>query len=400
MLTFLVKQVDFFVNPCENKRTFMLLYVRIPEALKARVDQLVVRGLYSDVSAAVAVALENLLMAEDEHSQAQAPQPVAAESKPEGAEPEPTAKPKAAGRKYSKEAATTPRPALERPTVLNWVEPPFVPEDLITPMPADLFRVGQLVPVERWIFGQQNRLLPAKINTRLFVMLVAARKTEIELFEAASAISAQAVAVFSFLNDLDERFGLGKDDQLTTGFPEPDSEKAVSRYANHFAAYESTQGNLTGMLLQWKFAGIKRAKNKTYLLPTKSCLDFAALRNPLLDQPVAQKPAEKFSAEETAWLLEHISSHVPVEASAFRTILEGLHARCSTPDALDRYVRENAKEKADVTEAFVSTQRSGAVSRMADLGLVRRQRDGTKVSYETTDLGTAWLEKQGANILR
>ena len=92
-------------------------------------------------------------------------------------------------------------------------------------------------------------------------------------------------------------------------------------------------------------------------------------------------------------MLDHVASNVPVEASAFRTILEGLHARCNTPDALDKYVRENAKEKPEVTDAFVSTQRSGAVTRMADIGLVRRQRDGTKVTYEITDLATGWLEK-------
>jgi hypothetical protein len=378
----------------------MLIYVRIPECLKTRVDDLVSRGLYSDLSAAVTVALQNLLLAEDEYGQVPPPKSAPAESRPKALEPKPTPAPTVVGRKPRNDGVAGDRAAAARPSILRWVKAPSISEDLIVPLPADLFRVGQRVPVERWVFGQQNRVLPAKINTRLFVMLVSERKSEIELFEAASAISAQAAGVFTLLNELDQRFGHGKDDQLTTGFPEPGSDKAMSRYANHFAAYESTQGNLTGMLLQWKFVGVKRAKNKTYLLPTKACVDFAALANPLLDQPVAEKPVEKFSGEEVAWLVEHISSHVPVEASAFRTILEGLREGCSTPDALDRYVRENAKEKEDVTQAFVSTQRSGAVSRMADIDLVRRQRDGTKVSYEMTELGARWLEKQGSKDLQ
>ncbi len=121
-------------------------------------------------------------------------------------------------------------------------------------------------------------------------------------------------------------------------------------------------------------------------------MDFANLINPLLDQPVLEKPAQKFSQEEIAWLGDHIAKNVPVEACAYRTILNGLQDGQKTPDALDHFVREHAKGKNDLTEAFVSTQRSGAVSRMADLNLIRRQRDGTKVSYEITELSEKWMK--------
>jgi hypothetical protein len=151
------------------------------------------------------------------------------------------------------------------------------------------------------------------------------------------------------------------------------------------------------MLLQWKFAGVRRAKNKTYLLPTKACLDFANLSNPLLDQTILEKPTEKFSQEEIAWLGDHIAKNVPVEACAYRTILSGLQDGKNTPDALDNFVRQNAKGKNYLTEAFVSTQRSGAVSRMADLNLIRRQRDGTKVSYEITELSEQWMKQHASD---
>jgi hypothetical protein len=281
---------------------------------------------------------------------------------------------------------------IELPKAVQWDGSVSVAEKLIVPFPADLFRPDQNVPVEKWIFGQQNRVLPAKINARLFLGLIAEHGSEVELFEAANKISTHAANVFEFLSGLDKRFGHGKDDLLSTGFPEPGSEKATSRYANHFAAYESTQGNLTGMLIQWKLVGVKRVKNKTYLLPTQACLDFAALANPLLDQPVTAKPSEKFSPDEVSWAVEHIRKHVPVEDSAFTTILNGLKEGFTSPDAIDGFVRQNAREKMDVSPAFISTQRSGAFSRMADLNLVRRQREGTKVAYEITELGNKWLK--------
>ena len=374
----------------------MLLYVRISEALKAKVDELVARGHYSDLSAAVSVALENLILAEQEH--ADSAKPLAHRGNIQDEVPTPAAG-KAPTSQFIEQRshARTEKAHLPTPSIFNWSQPPTISDKLIAPVPADLFRSGQEVPVERWIFGQQNRALPAKVNSRLLITLVAQAGAELELFEAASAISLQATAIFSFLSDMDARFESGKDDQLSTGFPEPGSEKAMSRYANHFAAYESTQGNLTGMLLQLKLAGVKRAKNKTYLLPTQACIDFAALTNPLLDRPISEKPDEKFSTEEIEWMLSHIAEHVPVEACAFRTVLAGLAQGCNTPDTLDQYVKEHATEKSDMTDAFVSTQRSGAVSRMADLDMVKRQRDGTKVSYAATNRGLDWLEENGGN---
>ena len=371
----------------------MLIYVRISEGLKAKVDELISRGHYPDLSAAVNVALENLLLAEEEHTSRVEEKQVGAQAEASPQGPKPVRSSATDKSKLAKASTQVVDRNSGRPAVFSWVKPPTIPDELIVPFPGDLFRPGQRVPVERWIFGQQNRVLPAKINTRLFLILLSETDSEMELFQAASAIADGAAGAFRFLNELDGRFGHGKDDLLSTGFPEPDSDKAKSRYANHFGAYENTQGNLTGMMLQWKFAGVKRAKNKTYLFPTRACVDFAVLPNPLLDQSVTEKPAQKFSPREIVWLTEHIAKQVPVEASAYRTILSGLCEGCVTPDALDSFVRKHAKGKDDVTDAFVSTQRSGAVSRMADLNLIRRQRDGTKVSYEMTELGTKWLEE-------
>ena len=353
----------------------MLVYIRIEDGLKRRAEELVSRGLYPDFNTVATVALENLLVAEEESAQGTSLNVTSAHAQTVSAGSAPTSPVK-----------------IELPRAVQWDGSVSIAKKLIIPFPADLFRPDQKVPVEKWIFGQQNRVLPAKINARLFLGLIAERGSEAELFEAANDISTRAAEVFEFLNGLDKRFGHGKDDLLSTGFPEPGSEKAHSRYANHFAAYESTQGNLTGMLIQWKLVGVKRVKNKTLLLPTQACLDFAALSNPLLDEPVTTKPIDKFSSEEVSWAIDHISKHVPVEASAFTTVLSGLQDGCTTPDAIDGFVRENAMEKADVSPAFISTQRSGAFSRMADLNLVRRQREGTKVAYETTELGKKWLK--------
>lgn len=363
----------------------MLLYIRIPEELKARVEAVVARGHYSDFNSFAVTAMENLLVAEEDQAGQTDSAPAFKSTVPSKKLATTVAAESPAKMPVPTEASSSP--------VFNWTVP-RISERSIVPIPNDLFTPGQRVPVERWIFGQQNRLLPLKVNARLFLTLISQATSDVQLGGAAEAVSELAFAVSAFLAGLDRRFDHGKDDLLSTGFPEPDSDKAASRYANHFVAYETSQGALTGMLIQWKLAGVKRAKNKTYLLPTSPCFEFASLKNPLLDFPITERPVEKFTDQEISWALAHIQKNVPVEGFAFMTVLTGIREGSVTPDALDNFIRQAACEKSETSPAFVSTQRSGAVSRMADLNLVRRIREGTKFSYEITERGLQWLDGQ------
>jgi len=47
----------------------MLLYVRIEDSLKRKADELVSRGLYPDFNTVTTVALQNLIIAEEEAAQ-------------------------------------------------------------------------------------------------------------------------------------------------------------------------------------------------------------------------------------------------------------------------------------------------------------------------------------------
>jgi hypothetical protein len=288
-------------------------------------------------------------------------------------------------------AATAADLAHIQPTIASFEGANF-PSRLLGAPPADIFELDQTVPVERWIFGQQNRILPVKVNARMFANLIASSERDLDLDVVATEVSRGAGDVYAYLHRIDIRRGHKKDDLLATAFPEPGSEKAASRYANHFVAYESTRGTLSGMLIQWKFASVKRAKGRTRLLPTRECIEFANLKNPLLDSSAmpASGPA-KLSEEEIRWALTHIANNVPVETSAYLMLLRGIDSGASAPESLDRFVRETTEVKKETTDDFVGTQRAGAISRMVDLNLVRRVRSGTRVTYEKTGLGSEFL---------
>jgi hypothetical protein len=355
----------------------MLLYIRIQPELKRRADRLVERGLYPDFNSAAATALENLVLAEEEQLPAASP---------------PKSGPAEIGVARTADRETEGPPIKREPARIGI--PNGSLEKWIVPYPADLFQAGDIVPAERWIFGQQNRVFPAKVNARIFLNLLGDNTEPKQLSEISEEISKAAASVYLVLHELDQENGHNKDDSLATAFPEPGSDKSIARYANQFVGYENTQGRVTGMMIEWKLAGIKRIKNKTYLYPTIACVEFAQLKNPLLDLGYGRDAPTKFSDAELSWAINHISTLVPVESSAFRTLLSGIMAGATTPDSLDKYIRSHATQKASITDEFVSTQRTGALSRMADIGLVRRVRNGTRISYDITERGRAWITQQ------
>ena len=92
------------------------------------------------------------------------------------------------------------------------------------------------------------------------------------------------------------------------------------------------------------------------------------------------------SDEEAQFLLRHIRTHVPAEAFAYKVVVESIRHGANTPEELDDALEEYLpkRDAKPFTRAFLTTQRAGVVSRMIDLGLLRRVRDGITVSYVLT----------------
>jgi hypothetical protein len=108
---------------------------------------------------------------------------------------------------------------------------------------------------------------------------------------------------------------------------------------------------------------------------------------------------EKFSAQERAFLIAHILRSVPVEAFAYRVILQTVSDGQTSPEQIDGalkvYLDDNRAE--NLSQSFLASQRSGAVSRMSDLGLIERRREGVRVNYVVTEDGMTFLNQSTDN---
>jgi hypothetical protein len=97
----------------------------------------------------------------------------------------------------------------------------------------------------------------------------------------------------------------------------------------------------------------------------------------------------RFSPEEVSFLLDHISSHVPAEDFAYRSIIAAVRQGADSPDKMDQALRRyvSAGKAGTLSKSFLASQRSGAISRMEDLRLVVREREG--VVDPAVDKGTS-----------
>lgn len=267
-------------------------------------------------------------------------------------------------------------------------------------LPDDRWVMGVNVPLNRWIFAMYNKLLPAKANCRALNNLGKASDNGIPLEFAIEKISQEAVLLGDYLINSDLKLSLNRDLSLATAFPSStrDVDKSMSRYGNQFVANLNKYGKLSGLLFSLKLINYRRIKKNTFIHLTEPGWRFARMENPVLDV-VDLNDIKRFSDDEVDFLLEHISKSVPAEDAAYRAILKLVQVDVNSPDAIDKSLQSliPQKDKVGLSESYLISQRSGAVSRMSDLDLIRRVRNGVAITYEITSRGVKYLDSNKFN---
>jgi Arc/MetJ-type ribon-helix-helix transcriptional regulator len=388
----------------------MIVSFRCPPGLKEKMDALITSGSYPDVSSFCVTAVENQLLLEQSDSELQAPErlprPITKRDKLKSAH----VRVRSAEETRAREILSTTesietgggrsRGLVSVISQLRLSELPPSPPFSLAATLADVFDREEVVPVERWLFGQYNRMLPAKVSVRALAIISAEGKESLLLSAAGPRIADSAGQLGAYLRELDRRHGHHRDDSLATAFPEAgvEGQKGRLRYQNHFVGH-TVKGEQGGMLVGLKLAAIQVIRNKAHILPTMAGWEFARLKNPLLDDNAPQAPIQRLSKEEALFLRQHISEHVPVELFAYRVILSLIDSGKDTPDEVNDYLKSlrSPGRRSDDDREFVATQKNGVLGRMADLGLVGRERQKTRVAYRLTPDGREFLEKVGSS---
>jgi hypothetical protein len=232
-------------------------------------------------------------------------------------------------------------------------------------------RLKSLEPPEgskKVLWGQYYRFLPVKLAVRVLHTMCNDEFPDVRDFiekvrDAALPLRHQLVR----LDRMDRRlFG----DLLSASFPAYD-EKSVRRFINQYIIYvRSSDLHLMGM--------------------TRFGIQFAELQNPVLDM---NKP-ESLSKEEINFLLNHIADELPEEFEhiliALNAINEGKCTRESLNFTLKNYYLRY-HEGVNWSDSVVNTMRSGLLSRLNEMGLIRREKRGKNIRYHVTQTGENYI---------
>lgn len=241
------------------------------------------------------------------------------------------------------------------------------------------------------LWGQINRIFPMKIGLRILAnMLRSNNRPYVRLQDFQQKATSIARLYGLNLWKEDKKQGRLRDSFRSTGLPIHKIEaKSKQRYKTHFLAYLRKDGVMEGALGRLKFVNLKREPEDNELIGiTREGLDFAGLENPLLDNNDTGKGT--LSERETEFYVKHVLHNIPGESQAMKQILKHISNGVSTPKGLNRRLEEDYAEYG-WSEDVLNTNRSGLISRLHELGLIEKIKEGKEVTYAVTSQGLVWL---------
>lgn len=249
-------------------------------------------------------------------------------------------------------------------------------------VPPNWDAVSRTVADYGWMWGLVNRILPIKVAARTLLEMSGPVPLETGKARAADAAAMLAVSL--------RARGAGsasRDESLLIGLPSRDPLfRAKQRYADHFVGRIDGSGRLWGALFELGLAGAEQGKQALISL-TEQGRQFAALANPILDEGSLLRT---LSDEEMSFYNEQVVPEVPRERDCFLAVLEALaenSLRVAELDGLAARVLGNA-----TSADSASSQKTAAIGRLRELGLLSRKSSGRDVSFIISDRGRRYLD--------
>ena len=369
----------------------MLICFHATTEAKSALDAILARGQFRDISEAISMALVNYSVLTQTVSEAGDVFPAGAPNQAITARPSERV---ASGSSPSETLSARTTPAAPTPEIPEAFSLTVTTPDGITllqPSPPPVPASTSLPPAQ-WLFGQFNKFLAPKAACRALLNLLLQNPAGIPIPEASNKISYAACHLGDYLKRLDDRLQSRREDAFSAAFPSSAIEgggESRLRFGNQFVA-SIRQDKLGGFPAALRLVAMDTAKEPRLSL-TKAGADFAILENPVLAAH-GTPPTIKLSQAEIDFLLNHIIRSVPEEASAYAAILDAIQSGANTPDTVDKYLRQRFELPTEqaITKTFLTTQRTGAISRLVDLGLIARDKQGLRVTYLVTQSGTAF----------
>ena len=240
------------------------------------------------------------------------------------------------------------------------------------------------------LWGQYYRFLPVKVGVRVLLNMYTEPFPELRKFtEKVTNVALPFRHQLAKLDRMDRKsFG----ELLSASFPTND-EKSVKRFVNQYILYLRTSDMaLLGMMPELKLINVISDENRIVRIGLTSFgSQFALFQNPAID---LNEP-ESLSGDEIDFLLNHIADNIPAEFEhitvALKAIKDGKKTRDDLNSVLKGYYLHYHKGT-EWSDTVVNTMRSGLMSRLNDLRLVKREKHGKYIRYHITNNGEKYIQ--------
>ncbi len=255
---------------------------------------------------------------------------------------------------------------------------------ILPPMPAE-----EVVSSNEPLWGQFYRYLPLKVAIRVLANAGSNGPVPVDDFYGMAAETAERFRWH--LNEMDRRSKKGVGEKLATSFPRGGRRSRLRYISQFLLGVRPSDGRVDGFLSRLVFASVRKERGDVAISPTSWGLEFSRLMNPVIDE----SDARPLSQGESGFLLRHIAENVKPEHDHMLSILEALSNDPLTGDdltgKLQGFYKSFQTSVGTWSPGMTDTMRSGATSRMVELGLIRRTRPSRGVPFQISDRGREWL---------
>lgn len=230
------------------------------------------------------------------------------------------------------------------------------------------------------------RLLPMKHALRLLWSMSSTMKKSLPDGEFRNALNQMLQLNGAILSSEDKKYGRGRGERLAAGFSHLDDDARI-RTVNWMIGSPGGSTKLSAMeIIGWS------CKDSEGHRLTPHGVDLARLPNPIIDRDLGNEGP--FSPLERTLILGSIHHRLPLEWKVMRTIIDGMRGGAVGNERLDaRMVRKfGAGTVFNWTQSILQLRRVAAVTRMSELGLVIRRRDGRRTVSELAEDAIKILE--------
>lgn len=246
----------------------------------------------------------------------------------------------------------------------------------------------------KYLWALYNRIFPVKVTLRVLLNLLRSNPTDsgyTDLIAVADAAASEARKLNLVLSKIDKKSHRIHGEKLSAGLPHA-GHRALERFKSHFVGTINSKDHVEGAPSLLRFINIRKDEaGHPQIGITESGFRFAIMENPILDK---SDYSRVFYDEEIDFYLKHISEKLPKEYMLSMNILKAVKNGNSTPNELVKVVHE-ADPNISNKEAYAT--RSSAVSRLSELGMLARRRDGVNVRYILSKNALGLLAIQTAN---